>query len=88
MLRSRIHAAAWIGVVGIVAAYYACDRRRRHEAAYLRVRLWRALVIARKFRRERNDARKKACDLDTAFQRAVEDWDSETTGEETSWEVN
>ncbi len=88
MLRDRIHAAAWVGVVGLLAAYYACDRRRRLEAMHLRVRLWRALVIARRFRRERNMAREKACEVGTAFQKAVHDWHSVNAGEEASWESN
>ncbi len=89
MLRGRIHAAAWVGVVGLLAAYYAADRRRLREVAILRVRLWRALAVARRFRRERNMAREKACEVGEAFEKAVQDWQSVNAGEEaTSWESN
>lgn len=84
MLRRNLHAAAFVGVVGILAACYAVDRHRQAEAALLRARLWRALRIARRFRRERNMAREKATDLGAAFQRAVQDWDAAVGGEEVS----
>ncbi|XXX79286.1 hypothetical protein WMF30_10975 [Sorangium sp. So ce134] len=89
MLKSRIHAAAWVGVVGLLAAYYACDRHRRREVAHLRIRLWRALTIARRFRKERNAARTKAREVDAAFRSAVKDWESVNAGEEAgAWDVN
>ncbi|WP_437310132.1 hypothetical protein [Sorangium sp. So ce388] len=95
MLRGHIHVAAWVGVVGLLAACYACDRQRRRvvasgerRALLLRIRLGNALALAKRFRRERNMARAKATEIDLAFQKAVEDWARVNAGEEETWGAN